>query len=213
GSEQTRLITNPSLRRRSQYTPHPAGTRFLIRDRFAAEKAHLPSHDVVFGIWRTRPIDLGLDVRKRMAEWKRRIALCRIDQALEFFHRRPTPPFLSAHVLGRTAFVGTTPHVMLPIGFLLPNQPRLIVFDGRAVHHESEPSIALCRKARDRPQECTGESGEPDLGLQTSPRTHRPPLKVPGLESARDDLAFQERRLLRFVEDQWKENGTGAKVS
>ena len=73
-----------------------------------------------------------------MASRKGRITLGRIDQGLQLFYRRTAPAFLSANLLGRTAFVGATPHVMFPVGFLLPDQPRLIVFYRGAVHHKRE---------------------------------------------------------------------------
>src|SRR5687767_15789810 len=79
-----------------------------------------------------------------MASRKGRITLGRIDQGLQLLYRRTAPAFLSAHLLGRTAFVGATPHVMFPVGFLLPDQSRLIVFYRGAVHHQRESAIAWC---------------------------------------------------------------------
>ena len=76
-----------------------------------------------------------------MAWRQSRVTLRRIDQGLEFFDRGSAPAVLSADVLGCTALVGAAPDVVFTIGFLLPNQSRLIIFDGGTVEDEGKASF------------------------------------------------------------------------
>jgi hypothetical protein len=139
-----------------EHAPDAAHARFLIGDRFSAEKTHLPGDDLIGWMRRGCPINFRLDIGDGMTGRQRRIPLFSIDQGPKLIHRGCAPSLPATHGFGRTTRDRGAPHIVDSVRFPFPSEIGLTVRDSLPIQNNCKSlRRVLSRAAPACPQKKT----------------------------------------------------------